>query len=90
MSLGSDGVCWSTGNDHGHLAAIEVDVVSSNGAGDALMAGLVHGALAGWPLEQSERFANACAALTLTGSSANHPELSEARASRLLTGHSAG
>lgn len=90
VSLGGGGVCWSSLGDHGQLPAIEVSVVNSNGAGDALTAGLVHGALAGWPLDQAVRFANACAALTMLSASANHPDLSEANLSQLLAPRRAG
>jgi pseudouridine kinase len=87
VSLGSGGVCWSSLGGHGQLPAIQVSVVNSNGAGDALTAGLAHGALAGWPLDQAVRFANACAALTMLSASANHPDLSETNASRVLEQH---
>ena len=86
VSLGSGGVCWcGPGNSHGHVAALKVNAINSNGAGDALMAGLVHGVLAGWPLDQSARFGNACAALTMTSSSANHPNLSVASALQFMS-----
>ena len=86
VSMGNGGVAWCErgGNSSGHMAALAVAAVSSNGAGDALTSGLVHGALAGWPLEQSVRFANACAALTMTSSSANFTKLSVTRALQLL------
>ena len=84
VSLGSGGLCWCSKSSNGHQAAIEVKVVNSNGAGDALTAGLVHGALLGWPLAESARFANACAAFTMTCSGANHAELNEASALQLL------
>ena len=87
VSLGSGGVCFSTQGGQGHLPAIKVDVVNANGAGDALTAGLVHGALAGWSLAEAARFANACAALTMTCSAANHPDLNEASALQLLDSH---
>lgn len=84
VSLGSGGVCWCAPGSHGHLSAIQVEVINSNGAGDALTAGLVHGWLAGWPLEQAVRFANACAALTMTCRGANHSDLSVAGALKLI------
>ena len=85
VSLGSSGVCWSgSGNSQGHVGALKVNPINSNGAGDALMAGLVHGALAGWPLDASARFGNACAALTMTCTSANHLHLSVASASQFV------
>jgi len=87
VSLGSGGVCWHqrSSNSSGHVSALAIDIINSNGAGDALTAGLVHAALHGWPLAQAARFANACAALTMTSSSANHPDLSAASALRLLS-----
>ena len=86
VSLGSSGVSWHqrSSDASGHVSALAVTPVNSNGAGDAITAGLVHGALAGWQLEQSVRFANACAALTMTSSAANHPDLSVANVSRLM------
>ena len=77
LSLGAQGLYYSEhGAASGWLAALPVNVVQASGAGDALMAGLVHAFLAGEPLAQAVRFAGACAALTLTVGSANHPELS--------------
>lgn len=86
ISLGTGGVCWHQRNSDsgGYNAALDVRAINSNGAGDALTAALVYGALARWPLAQSVRFANACAAFTMTSSAANHPNLSVANASRLL------
>lgn len=86
VSLGSGGVAWCQQSSYlcGHSPALPVAVVNTNGAGDALSAGLVHGALSSWPLAQAVRFANACAALTMTSPSANHPDLGVASALQLL------
>ena len=51
-------------------------VVNTSGAGDALLAGLVHGFLSRSPLADAVDFAMACAELTLSSPRANHPELS--------------
>ena len=69
---------------HGWLAALPVGVLNTSGAGDALMAGLVHSQLLHAPLAEAVRFAGGCAALTLTTLSANHPALSVARVEQLL------
>ncbi len=92
VSLGAGGVCWHQRavNASGHIPALPVTAVNSNGAGDALTAALVYGVLARWPLEQSVRFANACAALTMLSASANHPELSVANVSQLMVKTRAG
>ncbi|APW42824.1 PfkB family carbohydrate kinase [Rhodoferax saidenbachensis] len=77
VSLGELGVCWcdATGTT-GYLPANRVPVVNTSGAGDALLAGLVHGFLNRWPLVQAVDFAMACAEITLSSPRANHPDLS--------------
>lgn len=87
LSLGERGVYWSTqGGDSGWQAPVPVPVVNATGAGDALMAGLVHDYLQGAPLQRAVRFAIGCAALTLTAAHANHPGLSAAAVQQLLGG----
>ncbi len=85
LSLGEHGVYWSerigTG---GWQPALPVSVVNASGAGDALMAGLLHGHLHGAPLAQAVSFAAGCAALTLTTQQANHPSLSVATVQQLI------
>jgi 5-dehydro-2-deoxygluconokinase len=44
------------------VAPVPVEVVNGLGAGDAFGGALCHGLLAGWPLEQTLRFANAAGA----------------------------
>ena len=77
LSLGERGVYWSAHDGaSGWQEAIPVAVVNATGAGDALLAGLMHGYLQGLPLQQGVAFAVGCAALTLTATQANHPDLS--------------
>lgn len=59
-------------------------MLNTNGAGDALMAGLVHAHALNAPLAEAARFAAACAALTLTTPAANHPDLSPALVAQWL------
>lgn len=85
LSLGQQGVYWSeAGGARGWQAAVPVAVVSATGAGDALMAGLLHGYLQGDTLAAAAAFAAGCAALTLTSAAANHPQLAVAAVRRLL------
>ena len=89
LSLGERGVYWSSRGGAGDTtsgwqAALPVNVVNATGAGDALIAGLLHGHLQAAPLEQSVSFAVGCAALTLTATQANHPMLSVAAVRQLL------
>jgi pseudouridine kinase len=85
LSLGERGVYWSEqGADHGWHSALAVDVVNVTGAGDALMAGLVHACVEQKSLSDALPFALGCAALTLTSEQANHPSLSVVSVAHLL------
>jgi len=78
ISQGESGLLLSEGPVRCWQMAWPVPVLNVTGAGDALMAALVHGALAGWPLARCADFAAGCAALTLSVAETNHPALSEA------------
>jgi len=79
LSLGDQGVAYCGADGvTGYCAAGRVTVVSTSGAGDALLAGLVHGHLVGMALEQAVAFARQCAEMTLSSPDANHPLLSVA------------
>lgn len=66
LSRGADGVCW-LGPDIALAAQPPaVAVVSTVGAGDSLLAGVLHGLLSGWPAERSLRLATAIAAQAVT------------------------
>lgn len=76
VSLGEMGVSWcDEGGEVGFRPAGPVTVVNTSGAGDALLAGLVHAQLAGMPLRQALPFGMACAELTLSSTFANNPAL---------------
>lgn len=77
VSLGAAGVVWCDAQGHtGYRAARPVPVVNTSGAGDALLAGLAHAQLQGWPLAQAVAWAMACAEITLQSPHANAPGLS--------------
>jgi pseudouridine kinase len=84
LSLGAYGLYYSNGEDAGWMEPLPVDVVNVNGAGDALMAGLVHGWLEARPFADTVRFACACAALTLGSDNNNHDALSPALVHELI------
>jgi sugar/nucleoside kinase (ribokinase family) len=66
LKLGADG-CYVAGADFsGDVPAFPVDVVDGTGSGDAFAAGIIYGKLAGWPLVDAARFANAAGALATT------------------------
>lgn len=90
LSMGELGLCWhAASGEHGLQAAIPVMAVNASGAGDAMLAALVHANLAAWPLQQAMPFASACAALTMQSESANHPGLSETAVRAFLAANSA-
>jgi sugar/nucleoside kinase (ribokinase family) len=63
LKCGASG-CYASGDGvDGALQAFPVTAVDGTGAGDAFVAGLLYGRLAGWSLERSARFANAVGAL---------------------------
>lgn len=63
VKLGAAG-CYVAGV--GHVPPVAVESVDATGAGDAFAAGLIYGLLAGWPVEQAARLANAAGALATT------------------------
>jgi sugar/nucleoside kinase (ribokinase family) len=66
ITLGLDG-CYASGEGFaGFVAPIAVDSIEGTGAGDAFVAGLLFGKLAGWQFEECVRFANASGALATT------------------------
>ncbi|WP_338884788.1 PfkB family carbohydrate kinase [Xenorhabdus sp. TH1] len=67
LSMDAEGVYYSEmDNTSGCSSAINTHIVNANGAGDAMMAGLVHCWLEGMELKESVRFAQQCSALTLS------------------------
>jgi sugar/nucleoside kinase (ribokinase family) len=63
VKLGADG-CYVGGV--GYVEPVRVHSIDATGAGDAFVAGLLHGLLAGRPLEEAARLANAAGALATT------------------------
>lgn len=63
VKRGTEGTLAATRKQTVAVAPVRVDVVNGLGAGDAFGGALCHGLLAGWPLEQALRFANAAGAL---------------------------
>ena len=62
ISQGAAGVSWFSPAAAWHAKPPKVRVVSTVGAGDSLLAGMLHGLLAGWPAERTLAHASAIAA----------------------------
>ncbi|HUE92875.1 1-phosphofructokinase [Pseudomonas sp.] len=66
LSRGAEGVSWFGPDIALQAQPPRVEVVSTVGAGDSLLAATLHGLLAGWPAERSLRLATAIAAQAVT------------------------
>ena len=66
VKLGSDGALAMSASGTWTVPGLRVPVVNGLGAGDAFGGALCHGLLAGWPIEDVLRFANAAGALVAT------------------------
>lgn len=66
LKLGAGGSYADSDDFEGYIEPFVVDVVDETGAGDAFMAGLLYGRLAGWSLVEAARFGNAAGALATT------------------------
>jgi 5-dehydro-2-deoxygluconokinase len=62
VKRGPEGTLARTREERVEVPPVPVDVVCGLGAGDAFGGALVHGLLAGWPLERTVRLANAAGA----------------------------
>ncbi|MGE7418115.1 1-phosphofructokinase [Methylobacterium tarhaniae] len=80
VSLGAEGAVFVRGAEALHALAPAVDVASTVGAGDALVAGLVAGVFADLSLADTARLALAFAAGKLTRAGANLPGRGEVEA----------
>ena len=77
--------CYASGEGiEGPLPAVPVDPVDGTGSGDAFVAGLLYGKVAGWSFERSARFANAVGALATTPSARRRASAASRRRSPSL------
>jgi ribokinase len=67
LKLGKAGAAWIEGSRQGHVAAPEVEVVDTTGAGDAFMAALTLRLARGAELSEAVRFGCCLGALSATG-----------------------
>ena len=76
ITLSHRGVFFADNNTSKQLPALKANMVNSNGAGDALLSGLVTGYARSLSFEDSVRLGTAAAAITLETSDTNNPALS--------------
>jgi sugar/nucleoside kinase (ribokinase family) len=66
IKMGPEGSYASGPGFEGSVDPVSVVAVDGTGSGDAFVAGLLYGRLAGWPLERAARLASAAGALATT------------------------
>jgi len=77
ITLGSEGAFYKNKKMCGTIKPLEVNIVNTNGAGDAFMAGLIFGDLQGFTLKESAHLGMVCAAITVGHEDNNHPDLQQ-------------
>jgi pseudouridine kinase len=77
LSLGKNGLMLSTAGEQHQQGTYPTQVASDTGAGDALIAGIIHADRAHWSLPHQASFGLGCAGLTLESDGANCPQLTE-------------
>jgi len=79
ISFGASGSAWGQRGDRPVFRpSRRVPVLSSTGAGDALLSGVVASLVRGSPMKDAVDYGVACAELTLSSTFANSPELTHA------------
>ena len=76
ITLGPEGVYWRTTEASGFHQPRSVSPISTTGAGDAFMAGIVYASLNNYGTDETVRFSVAMAALALSGEDTVNPALS--------------
>jgi len=77
ITLGSEGAFYKNKKMRGKIKPLEVDIINTNGAGDAFMSGLIFGELQGFTLKESAHLGMTCAAITVGHEDNNHPDLQQ-------------
>ena len=86
VKQGDKGVIARTAEELVELPPVQVEVVNGLGAGDAFGGALCHGLLAGWPLAEVVRFANAAGAIVASRLACSSAMPTSAEVMALLTG----
>ena len=66
ITLGKDGVYYTNGEQSGTIVPPETEIINATGAGDAFMAGVIYGTLAGYGMVRTAEFATAVAIAALS------------------------
>ena len=75
ITLGSDGVYFSTVEKKGSFIPQAAEIKNATGAGDAFMAGIIYSHINGFELEKAARFGSSTAIAALSSEETVNPEL---------------
>lgn len=75
ITLADAGVVYATGDSSGHVPALDVEVVDTTGASDALTATVIYALLNSIPIDEAVRLGVSAAALTLRSGDSVYQEL---------------
>lgn len=84
ISLGDKGIISYNNGEIKNIPTIKQDIVNVNGAGDALMAGLIHGYMKNWDWDYTIKFCVSMASIALQSSDTVNPNLTEKRVLNFL------
>ncbi|MCR5788518.1 MAG: carbohydrate kinase family protein [Lachnospiraceae bacterium] len=76
ITLSARGAYYADGNSDGLLPPIPAEMINGNGAGDALLSGLITGTVKGFSFADAMMLGMAAASITLETSQTNNPALS--------------
>jgi len=84
VTMGSKGVYYKTRQEEGILSSATVGMRSASGAGDAFVAGLVHGLSVGKKTVEKVKFAMCASLMTLQSEETIYPDISSEQIEMLL------
>jgi len=84
ITMGAEGVYYKTAEEEGIITSSSVEMVSATGAGDAFVAGLVHGLCAQKEVEDTVRFAMGASLMTIQSPDTIHPDIASQRVEAMI------
>ena len=84
ISLGDKGIISYNNGEIKNIPTIKQDIINVNGAGDALMAGLIHGYMKNWEWDYTIKFCISMASIALQTNDTVNPNLTEKKVLNFL------
>ncbi len=84
ITLGENGVYYTNGEQQGKFVPPETEIKNATGAGDAFMAGVIYGSLAGYGIERTAAFATAVSVAALRSRDTVNPDITIEMIERII------